>query len=117
MNSLLIHPTAFTDRIESFGYEFLSFETRALPRGGQFRGDTQQRELAIVVLGGRCSVESAAGTWTNIGARANVFEGKPYTLYLPVATPFHITAGSDCDLAFCYCRAEEHFPARLVKPE
>ena len=117
MTDLLIDPKRFTGRIDDFGYEYLSFETRALAPGEEFRGETAGRELAIVVLGGRCSVESSAGTWKNIGGRANVFEGRPFTLYLPVATAFRVTAESDCDLAFCYCRAEERFPAKLVTPD
>ncbi|SPE34418.1 5-deoxy-glucuronate isomerase [Candidatus Sulfopaludibacter sp. SbA6] len=117
MSALLVHPKAFTNRIESFGYEYLSFETRALACGEEFRGETAGREMAVVLLGGRCSVASSAGKWTNIGARANVFQGRPFTLYLPVATSFRVTAESDCDLAFCYCRAEERFPAKLVTPD
>jgi 5-deoxy-glucuronate isomerase len=117
MTDLLIHPERFTGRTDDFGYEYLSFETRAMPPGEEFRGETAGRELAVVLLGGRCSVESSEGKWANIGGRANVFEGRPYTLYLPVATSFRITAESACDLAFCYCRAEERFPARLVTPE
>jgi 5-deoxy-glucuronate isomerase len=34
-----------------------------------------------------------------------------------VATAFSVTADTDCDLAFCYCRAEERHPARLVTPD
>ena len=117
MSALLVRPEVFTDRIDSFGYEYLSFENRALKRGEEFRGQTAGRELAVVLLGGRCSVESPAGNWTNIGGRANVFAGRPFTLYLPIETSFRIVAESDCDLAFCYCRAEQRFPARLVTPE
>ena len=56
-------------------------------------------------------------SWPRIGGRSSVFDGLPYTLYLPVATAFSVTADTDCDLAFCYCRAEEHHPARLVTPD
>ena len=60
---------------------------------------------------------TAQESWPRIGGRSNVFDGLPYTLYLPVATAFSITADTDCDLAFCYCRAEQHHPARLVTPD
>jgi len=113
---LLIPPEKFTERIESFGYEYLSFEVRALSTGDAFHGDTENRELAIVVLGGCCSVESAAGSWKHIGQRANVFGGLPYTVYLPVGTAFRLDAETACDLAFCYSRAEDRFPAQLITP-
>ena len=116
MTQLLIPRERFTGRIDDFGFEHLSFENRALAPGETFPGDTGARELAIVVLGGRCSVESSAGSWAQIGERAHVFAGLPYTLYLPVGTAFRVAADTHCDLAFCYCRAEERYPARLVTP-
>jgi 5-deoxy-glucuronate isomerase len=117
MTELLIPPFRFAGRIEDFGYQYLSFEARMLASGEEIRGETEARELAIVLLGGRCSVESSAGTWTNIGARANVFSGRPFTLYLPVGTSFRMSADTACDLALCYCRAEAHYPAKLVTPD
>jgi 5-deoxy-glucuronate isomerase len=116
MKQLLIPPERFTRRVENFGFEYLSFENRELAAGETFSGETGARELAIVVLGGRCSVESSAGSWRNIGDRADVFAGGPHTLYLPIGTGFRLTGDTRCDLAFCYCRAEAHFPARLVTP-
>ncbi len=80
-------------------------------------GDTGHRELGLVLLGGRCSVSSSRGEWTEIGRRPNVFAGMPYALYLPVSTEYTITAETDCDLAFCFCRAEELHAPKLIKPE
>ena len=91
MTELLIPPSRFAGRIEDFGYQYLSFEARCWQAGEEIHGETEGRELAIVLLGGRCSVESSAGTWTNIGARANVFSGRPFTLYLPVGTSFRMS--------------------------
>ena len=115
--NLLVEPERFTGRVEDFGYEYLSFENLKLQSGGRHENHTAARELAIVVLGGRCSVESNRGAWPAIGARAHVFDGKPHTLYLPPQTGFHISTDSGCDLALCYCKAEEEHPARLVPPQ
>jgi 5-deoxy-glucuronate isomerase len=117
MSDLLVRPEVFRNRIEDFGFEYLSFETRKLGAGETYEGDTAGRELAIVVLGGVCSVASSRGEWKSFGKRATVFDGLPYTLYLPVATKFTVTSDGGCDLAFCYAKAEEEFPARLVTPE
>ncbi len=117
MSELLIRPEAFRNRINDFGYEFLSFETRKLERGQTYYGETAGTELAIVVLGGICSVKSSRGEWLNFGKRATVFDGLPYTLYLPIASSFTVTTDAGCDLAFCYCKAEEEYPARLVTPD
>jgi 5-deoxy-glucuronate isomerase len=117
MSNLLVRSEVFRNRIEDFGFEFLSLEARQMEPGQSYIGKTAGRELAIVVLGGICSVESSRGEWKRIGGRATVFDGMPYTLYLPVNTTFTVTADTNCDLAFCYCRAEEEYPARLVTPD
>ena len=92
MSGLLLRPEAFRNRIEDFGYEYLSFETRRLAPGQTYRGETADKELAIVVLGGVCSVTSSRGEWKGIGQRATVFDGLPYTLYLPIRTSFTVSA-------------------------
>jgi 5-deoxy-glucuronate isomerase len=116
MTDLHIRPEAFRNRINDFGFDFLSFETRRLEPGQMHYGETVERELAIVVLGGTCSVFSSRGEWHGIGKRETVFDGLPYTLYLPIRTSFSVSADTACDLAFCYCKAEEEYPPRLVTP-
>ncbi len=117
MSSLRIHPAGFTDLIANHGYQYLTFEPRRLKPGERFTGSTGENELALVLLGGRCSVESSRGAWPSFGGRVHVFDGLPYTLYLPIRTEFTVTAETDCDLALCYCRAEREFPPALVAPD
>jgi 5-deoxy-glucuronate isomerase len=117
MKQLLIPSETFKNRIEDFGFEYLSFETRKLEPGQTSFGETGARELAIVVLGGTCSVFSSRGEWHNFGKRATVFDGLPYTLYLPIRTTFSITTDRGCDLALCYAKAEEEYLPRLITPD
>jgi 5-deoxy-glucuronate isomerase len=102
---------------EAVGFEYLTFRVRKLARGDAYLGETGASELGMVLLGGRCSVESSAGSWFNFGARAHVFSGLPYALYLPTATQFTVTAETDCEIAFCSCSAEEAYPAHLITPD
>jgi 5-deoxy-glucuronate isomerase len=115
--NLLVGPEVFEDRAESFGFEYLSFAVRKLKCGQCYEATLPGTELAIVMLGGICSVQSNVGEWSRIGGRTTVFDGMPYTLYLPPDSTFTISADTDCDLAFCYCRAEERHPAHLVTPD
>ena len=62
-------------------------------------------------------MESSEGSWFNFGHRAHVFSGLPHALYLPIETTFTVRAEADCELAFCYCRAELRYPAHLVTPD
>jgi 5-deoxy-glucuronate isomerase len=98
------------------GFEFLSFSAKRLKPGERIHADTAGRELGLVVLGGKCSVESSRGSWKTIGRRPNVFSGMPYALYLPVSTQLEVTAQTDCDLAFCYSRAAAYHEPQLVTP-
>lgn len=117
MSDLLVRPEVFRNRVADFGFEYLSFETRKLEPGQEYRGETVDRELGLVVLGGVCSVKSSRGEWKNFGRRATVFDGMPYTLYLPIRTEFAVSTEPGCDLAFCYAKAEVEFPAQLVTPD
>jgi len=117
MSRLLVRPEVFENRIESFGFEYLSFAVRKLAAGESYSAETGGTELAIVVLGGVCSVTSNRGEWKSFGGRATVFDGLPYTLYLPIQSEFTVTADTACDLAFCYAKAEEVHPAKLVTPD
>ena len=103
-------------RVHTYGFEFLSFKVQKIRAGEHVDDDTAGRELGLVLLGGSCSVESTEGEWKNIGRRPNVFAGMPYALYLPISTRYSISTQTECDIAFCYCRAEQHYPARLVAP-
>lgn len=114
---LLVHPASGPGEIETFGFDLLGFKNRKLSPGDSVEGDTGDREVAIVMLGGVCSVDSSAGSWDRLGGRANVFAGMPHTLYLSIGTAFKLTAATECDVAFCYSRAQHSYPARLIPPE
>jgi 5-deoxy-glucuronate isomerase len=112
---LLVRPGTGA-QAETFGFQYLGFSNRTLKPGERVEGDTADRELGLVVLGGTCSVRSTHGEWAGVGRRANVFAGMPYALYLPISTRYTVTADTACDLAFCFCRAERPHPARLITP-
>ena len=120
---LLIRPTTKSDEYlyltpESAKWELLHFAARRMRRGKQWTHQTGENEYALVLLGGKCSVSSSRGKWHHIGLRTNVFNGMPYTLYLPRRTEFTITAVSDeLDIAYGWCPVEQDHPAQLVTPE
>ena len=101
---------------KSTGFEYLTLRIRKMLRGEKFSSETGACELGLVVLGGRCSVDSTVGSWFDFGSRANVFAGLPAALYLPIRTTFTVVAQTDCEIALCFSRAEEKFPARLITP-
>ena len=98
-------------------WEYLHFSARRLSLGQQWSFDTAGNELALVVLGGACRVDSTRGNWENVGRRADVFSGMPYTLYLPRQTKFTVVAVcQELDFACGWCPTDEDHPPQLVIP-
>lgn len=119
---LLVNP-AFSDPTyihidpASAGWDYLHFMARQMRQHETWSFETGEHELALVVLAGICAVDSNRGDWPTIGKRPSVFEGMPYTLYLPRNTRFTVTALSErLDFACGWCLASENHPARLVTP-
>ena len=102
---------------QSVGWEHLGFRAHRFRQGESLTAQTADTEIALVLLGGRCSVESSAGVWKDFGRRLNVFDGRAYTLYLPIDVEYTLKAETDCEVAFCSCPAQRPFPAHLVTPE
>ena len=98
-------------------WEYLHFAARQMSRGQLWQHATGESELALVVLGGKCTVTSNRGNWLDIGRRPNVFSGMPYALYLPPQTRFTAKATSDLlDIAYGWCSAQAEHPPRLIVP-
>lgn len=53
-----------------------------------------------MLLGGRCAVRGEAFDFAEVGARRNVFDGRPHTVYLPRRTAYEIAAVTDADIAY-----------------
>lgn len=121
-DSLLIKPGADTDvpvRITraDAGWQYVSFSVHTLDAGRALRDDTQGEEVGLVLLGGRATVVSDAGTWEVFGERADVFDGLPWSLYLPPGITFEIRAETRLTFARCGAPAERGAAARLIGPD
>ncbi len=99
-------------------WEYLNFEARRFNKGQRWADETGDFEYGHVILGGTAHIRSSAGDFLNIGRRKNVFDGKPYAVYLPRHTSFEIEATSDgLEIASSWVASDQDFPARLVTPE
>jgi len=102
---------------QSANWEYLHLSVRKLSKGQQWDFDTAENELALVVLGGICTVTSSRGNWQNVGERPDVFSGMPFTLYLPRRTQFTVHAiSSELDFACGWCPTNQDHPPQLVTP-
>jgi 5-deoxy-glucuronate isomerase len=95
---------------ESAGWRYLHFGVRS----GAFSARTGDAEIALVPLGGRCSVEADGGSW-ELGGRASVFDGMPWALYLPRETSYRVEAEGEVAICGALCRTR--LEPVLVRPE
>ena len=87
------------------GWEFTGLTVMKLGAGERWSRETGPDEVALVPLGGRCTVVAEDQTWT-IGERGNPFAGQPWAVYLPRDSAFEVTAETPLELAVCAARAE-----------
>jgi 5-deoxy-glucuronate isomerase len=100
------------------GWDLLNMEVRRLSSGAHWPHKTGQHEAVLVILGGRCSIRSNRGEWTEIGHRADVWSGLPTALYLPPNTSFVVEALTDgLEIAHCWVPSDQDHSAHLVQPE
>jgi 5-deoxy-glucuronate isomerase len=98
------------------GWEWMSFVVRRLLPGQQLELRTEGEEMVLVLLGGSCLANWGTGE-QSIGARANVFDGLPYALYLPDDHRVTVKAESVCEIAECRVPSEARLEPRLVTPK
>ena len=96
-------------------WHWMSFFVRRLQPGDSFRPRTQTEEAAFVLLGGTCVADWGHGKRL-IGRRKHVFDGFPYTLYLPAHHEASFVAETVCEIAECRVPSEAHFEPRLIEP-
>ncbi len=97
---------------ETAGWRYLHFGVRQ----GPFASETRDAEIAIVVLGGRCSVEAEGERW-ELGGRARVFDGMPWALYLPRDTAYTVAGDGSLEVAICGALCERRREPVLIRPD
>ena len=100
------------------GWEYLGMYALRLNRGQRYKAATGEMEVAIVILGGQCSVRSSRASFERIGRRPNVFSGMPWAVYLPRGSDWELEALTEgLEVAICEVPADEDYPAQLVTPQ
>jgi 5-deoxy-glucuronate isomerase len=96
----------------SASWRYLSFRVERV--ADDLQRNTGEEEVALVVLGGTCTVESDGQRW-QLGGRATVFDGMPWALYLPRDTSYAVTG--DGEIGVCAALADTRFEPRLITPD
>ena len=102
---------------ESAGWEHVGFEVYRLQRSNRLERGTGDRECCLVLLGGQATIRTSAEQFAAIGERRSVFEGLPYSVYVPAGDRFEVEALTDVEIALCQAPGKGSFPARLIPPD
>ncbi|MEP7285008.1 MAG: 5-deoxy-glucuronate isomerase [Chloroflexota bacterium] len=88
LNTLPYNPCSLLD----FG--FLRLES-----GEKYQGASAGREILAVLLSGKATFEINGTRFEKVGGRANVFSGKPHSVYIPAESSFSIQAEGPAEIA------------------
>ena len=97
--------------------KLLDFELLVLKAGETANGETGDREVVAVLLGGKATVQVGDKTFADIGKRANVFEGKPYSVYMPMGMEYVVTAVTDTQIALASAPSDLQTEPYLITPD
>lgn len=100
---------------ETAQWEWMSFFVRRLLPGATFQASLDREEAAFVLLGGICSADWGTGPQV-IGRRKDVFDGFPYTLYLPQGNKVKFIAQTICEIADCRVPSSAQLQPKLITP-
>ena len=95
---------------------FLDFTRLVLADGASYEGATGDREVVMVLFGGRCTVQVGDKTFAKIGQRPNPFAGKAYAVYLPAGSQYTVTAHGALDAGLCSAPADLQTEPYVVDP-
>jgi 5-deoxy-glucuronate isomerase len=98
------------------GWRYLSFRVLRQDPGEESILDTGDEEVCLVVLKGSCEVEFEGARW-DLRGRPGVFEGMPWSLYLPPGSSYRVTTETGVELAVAGALADRRHPARMISPD
>jgi 5-deoxy-glucuronate isomerase len=103
---------------ENAGWGHVGFELYRLRPGQRLAAATGEREVCLVLVGGKARVQSGAQDFGEIGLRMGPFEGKkPYAVYVPKDGDYRVEATTELELAVCSAPGGGAYPARLIGPD
>jgi 5-deoxy-glucuronate isomerase len=100
---------------EEAGWQTLGFTVRRLAPGEMWKETTGRHEAAIVVLGGKMSIDWGEGP-QSVGERENVFSGYSYSVYLPRGSQYEVRAETLLEFAETRVHSDAKFKPHLFTP-
>jgi 5-deoxy-glucuronate isomerase len=97
--------------------KLLDFQLVELQDGQSHKANSGDREILAVVLGGKVTIEAGDQRFESVGGRANVFAGKPHSVYIPCQTDFTLTGVGAVEVGLCSAPSDLVTKPYLISPE
>jgi 5-deoxy-glucuronate isomerase len=97
--------------------KLLDFGLLVLPAGERFSGNTADREVLAVLLGGKATFEASGKRFDRVGGRPNVFAGKPHSVYLPAGVEYTVSAEGPVQIAMTSAPSDLKTEPYAIGPE
>ncbi len=77
----------------------------------------ENKEYALVILGGKCTVAGEGFEFKEAGKRKDVFDGAATCIYVPANTPFSVTAVGEVQIAVAKSPSAKAGKPAIITPE
>jgi 5-deoxy-glucuronate isomerase len=110
-SKLLIKPVGHDGKAigitpQTAGWRYVGFDLHHLKPGYATEDQTGPKEICLVIISGKGRVMVNGRDFGEVGDRMSPFEGKPWSVYVPAKSAWHIVAATDLTLAVCSAPAD-----------
>jgi 5-deoxy-glucuronate isomerase len=102
---------------KSAKWKYVGHDVWKLATGKRARGGEVKRETCIVFISGKGHVTVDGQDYGVLGERMNVFDGKPWSIYIPPKAKWSVTATTDCVINVCTAPAKGRTPVFVIDPD
>ncbi len=96
--------------------QFIELDIFKGQKGDDYNLNSQDYEIGLVILTGKCNVEINGEKYSYIGTRRNVFDGNAYAFYIPNNKEVKIEALEPLEVAICKTKVKTEEEVKLIKP-
>ena len=97
--------------------KLLDFNFLSLAAGESYQGNSGEREVLAVILGGKGTFTVNGRSFANIGGRPNVFAGKPHSVYIPCGADYTIEGNGRLEVGLCSAPSDLETEPYVIGPD
>ena len=97
--------------------DLLDFQLLELGDGEAVSGQSGEREILAVIMGGKATFSVGEATFENLGSRPNVFSGKPTSVYIPAGYDYTISGVGSVEVALCSAPSDLETAPYVIAPD